>query len=719
MHHGKQPKKALNASIPSPSRKNKRKRPVSTSSKRKKVSRENASDPCNEKVDKDVRMSTKAPISTDHFSVPQADHETSAARSTRRARRSAGSTKKVSASYYLGYVDDEESVSDIMRKFEMLEALQEKQNAVMQGIAPPNPRTCDTVKVGISDLSHVEGVSSEAGAVIATNPATSHHHDDSLNTLPNFSDPRSHQTPPVLHVQQNENTLDQRLQEELFRMTYSRDYVTNILAASLLPGAQTSDKAANSRKSRHDYSNSLTSIHDFIAGLENGEIYSTTSDESDGYYSGASSAEDDDYDTYGLVDETSVNETVYHGMDKKRDHVSSRDTTSHVISRRRMKRKRTPSERRRGREFVEKRSSRRSSEKDKTKFLENVRIYLDLKTNETVAMIHKSGASDLHSPTSLLHPFHSVTVNNATIQSLQQNSSTGRNRKSGGKIKSLKIPSGELPVTWAHRIRYIQHGDEVKQRYVQDAAFSFEKFQEDDPLADVQSCNAKSHASLDTRRFITSDLLQNFDFSTLPLYFSGDYEAILLSPPWEKWNRSVKPLYLLPLKKLMKQRGYVFIWIVKELIPDVFEYFATNGYTYADNLCWVHQQPDLVPDSRTFFRQDKTLLFLFRMDNKSTKKMNIRHQRSPDTVFDFKVPSDAIYQMIETFLPTTNKTRLHVWAPQEKPARKSWTCLTENLPVDWDVAPVINSASIIQEQLSAEDSGAYDEEDYEDEEEDY
>jgi hypothetical protein len=47
----------------------------------------------------------------------------------------------------------------------------------------------------------------------------------------------------------------------------------------------------------------------------------------------------------------------------------------------------------------------------------------------------------------------------------------------------------------------------------------------------------------------------------------------------------------LPLEKsYFLKKGYIFIWIEKEFISDLFFLFDEKGYNYVDNLTWVNQQ---------------------------------------------------------------------------------------------------------------------------------
>lgn len=60
-------------------------------------------------------------------------------------------------------------------------------------------------------------------------------------------------------------------------------------------------------------------------------------------------------------------------------------------------------------------------------------------------------------------------------------------------------------------------------------------------------------------------------------------------------------------------------------------------FEYAENLTWVKKNVNntFVMDDYAYFAKSKLSLFIFRKMNEETKKMDIRHQRNPDVVFDF------------------------------------------------------------------------------------
>ena len=119
--------------------------------------------------------------------------------------------------------------------------------------------------------------------------------------------------------------------------------------------------------------------------------------------------------------------------------------------------------------------------------------------------------------------------------------------------------------------------------------------------------------------------------------------------------------------------GFIFIWVEKRLISDVLDVLLTFGFKYVENLVWVRQDINnkVLQEDAAYFRRSKSTLLMCR--KASNKHVELRHQRSPDVVFDFvrklpgtdmEEPPVAVYDMIETLLPTalydskTNRGRL-------------------------------------------------------------
>lgn len=133
--------------------------------------------------------------------------------------------------------------------------------------------------------------------------------------------------------------------------------------------------------------------------------------------------------------------------------------------------------------------------------------------------------------------------------------------------------------------------------------------------------------------------------------------------------------------------GFLFVWTDKRLVADMLQVAEKWSFRLVENLCWIRLNRDNnmsnVPSP--LFNCSKLMLLMFR--KMPLHEIEIRHQRSPDCVFDFIKPSSAasdkpsfIYKAIETLLPQavlseSHKTPtrlLQLWAPKNF-ERAGWT----------------------------------------------
>ena len=137
--------------------------------------------------------------------------------------------------------------------------------------------------------------------------------------------------------------------------------------------------------------------------------------------------------------------------------------------------------------------------------------------------------------------------------------------------------------------------------------------------------------------------------------FRRSFDAVLLHPSWER-SCGGDPARLLADLRLLSYcpRGFVLIFLSKCVIGPVFAAMKRLGFTYVENLTWCLMTGSAAiasADSR--MRRDDTgvacaacgrlhpvrcghtSLYFFRRDHKCTKKLELRHQRSPDVLFDF------------------------------------------------------------------------------------
>ena len=142
-----------------------------------------------------------------------------------------------------------------------------------------------------------------------------------------------------------------------------------------------------------------------------------------------------------------------------------------------------------------------------------------------------------------------------------------------------------------------------------------------------------------------------------------------------------------PIPSLLPS-GYLFAWVRKEHIAPVTAQMYAWGFYYVESLAWVWVGLDgdvLALPAPVTGRAHATLMIY----RKGAEEVELRHQRSPDVVFDcvvggggsgkgasaggggggpVAVPPEA-YAAIETMLPLTAGKRLELWAAPPGRAR--------------------------------------------------
>ncbi|KAJ1668094.1 hypothetical protein IW140_000739 [Coemansia sp. RSA 1813] len=197
-------------------------------------------------------------------------------------------------------------------------------------------------------------------------------------------------------------------------------------------------------------------------------------------------------------------------------------------------------------------------------------------------------------------------------------------------------------------------------------------------------------------RLINTDVTLDFDFSI----FKPTFQCVYMDPPLLLPDEEPKPgffdiskLVAIPVDKLLAPGSFLFTWCEKELIVDMCEMAENNwGLKYVENFCWVRHQTNnqiqRLPSS--YFCRSKVTLLIFRREG----DLEIRHQRSPDSMFDFvkpKMPGDLndrkpdfAYTAIETLLPRALCTDeepepnrlLQLWFPSDC-HRTNWTAIMQ------------------------------------------
>ena len=188
-------------------------------------------------------------------------------------------------------------------------------------------------------------------------------------------------------------------------------------------------------------------------------------------------------------------------------------------------------------------------------------------------------------------------------------------------------------------------------------------------------------------------------------YTRRDFVGVMLSPGWE-WagiadadSLTKEELTLRRMERLATiapQRycpdGFIFIWVSKEDILAVTEYCYKHRFVYVENLTWVQLSPNnsISQRSSPCIRRGHHTLYIFRKASEKTKEIELKHQRSPDVVFDFMRvdergnlrPPKAVYDSIETLLPQGKGKLLELYTPLDDDgiapaARDGWVCVAQ------------------------------------------
>jgi len=189
----------------------------------------------------------------------------------------------------------------------------------------------------------------------------------------------------------------------------------------------------------------------------------------------------------------------------------------------------------------------------------------------------------------------------------------------------------------------------------------------------------------------------------------SEYRAILMDPPFDL---SESPVYSgdaaaagtvkladfarLPMASVVPDTVgcMLFMWIPSELTMQVNEICEQWGFLLVEHATWIMRNLRYQIENREshLLGLSKHNLMLYRRTKKNGKsfnKLELRHQRTSDSYFDFarthpqtgrKLKSDYHYKVIETLLPDLDKNQsgsaLFLWAPKDE-RRDGWTCVCD------------------------------------------
>lgn len=164
--------------------------------------------------------------------------------------------------------------------------------------------------------------------------------------------------------------------------------------------------------------------------------------------------------------------------------------------------------------------------------------------------------------------------------------------------------------------------------------------------------------------------------------------GVLINPGWE--GTGIKPGGVSRLAKIpipsLNPHGFIFIWLKKTQIQQVWSLMTKWRYVYVENLTWVMLKPNnqiMMGDSEVT-RISHLTLYIFRKEGEG-KDIEMRHQRSPDVVVNCKQRSslfqewkapDEVYISLETMLPSAGGKFLELWSSREA-SRPGWVHVAE------------------------------------------
>ncbi|KAI9288732.1 hypothetical protein BC943DRAFT_272814, partial [Umbelopsis sp. AD052] len=227
----------------------------------------------------------------------------------------------------------------------------------------------------------------------------------------------------------------------------------------------------------------------------------------------------------------------------------------------------------------------------------------------------------------------------------------------------VKIPGEPIPRSWVHTILHLQV-----------------------PTEDI--------ASVIGQKYLKKNIL-DMDLKELGTNFQAVYMDPPLLLPGEEPSPgkiTIEQLASLDIPSIVP-KGFLFIWLEKEWLPDIVRICEKWHFKYVENFCWIKKNLNnqISKKPYTYFNKSKLSLLIFRREG----DVELRHQRNPDCVFDFskpRVPGELtelkprfMYQIIETLLPSSmfhpennpdGNRLLELWAKHGQ-KRLGWTTVVD------------------------------------------
>ena len=158
--------------------------------------------------------------------------------------------------------------------------------------------------------------------------------------------------------------------------------------------------------------------------------------------------------------------------------------------------------------------------------------------------------------------------------------------------------------------------------------------------------------------------------------------SIFISPPWNSNSYTFDTFKQLNIPIDAMENGLLFIWTKKEYLCDMIDYIESleenSTIKYVENLVWVKLEKKIETNTNPenpfdindifhkgnseYFTNSHMTLLMFKKEKNPNVKIELRHQRTSDVVFDIYdkemnvnySPNEFIYKMIEILLPKAN-----------------------------------------------------------------
>ena len=247
----------------------------------------------------------------------------------------------------------------------------------------------------------------------------------------------------------------------------------------------------------------------------------------------------------------------------------------------------------------------------------------------------------------------------------------------------LKFPAYPIPRSWLKSIE--KYDDRTIDKYI--GHYYGEK-----DIVSMKRKNDYFFQNNESKKYRAILMDPPFDLSESPVYIGSNEE----NEENNKYKIKLDDFSKLPIGELIPSDygGMLFIWVPSELTMQVNDICESWGFLLVEHATWIMRNISYQIENRqsNLFGISKCNLLLYRTTKKNGKsfnKLELRHQRTSDSYFDFvryhretgrELKSNYHYKVIETLLPDLDKKEqgqgLFLWSPKNE-MRNGWTCIAD------------------------------------------